>query len=256
MSVGLAGCVADGGTALVDSKVVQHDATSALPGGYDGRDSPPGQVIVIDDVERAEAVLSPDDLPPECRSAVDDRDLLVYVRSDRPDTCHSRVAVTGLALPEDRPTGTACAVDTSEPGDGCHPDHQFRGIRENHRRLCREPLVTDLVARTQRQQASESARAVDDYWAALDHVERRRLLVTLLDRERPVEMAVALAGTEPKTARRGALRDEHLPVLADLGLVDWDPRARRVAQGPAFERAEPLVRWLAERQDSPPEGVL
>lgn len=145
-AVGLAGCTAedgpggddgpstetqtptpDGGTTLVEREVVQYGATSALPEWYDGRDGPPGQVVVIDDAERADAVLSPGDLPPERRetvqqllAAVDyERDLLVYVQSGGPDTCHSRVDLADLALTGGRLTGTARAVDTSEPGDAC-----------------------------------------------------------------------------------------------------------------------------------------
>lgn len=117
----------DGGTALVGSETVQYSATSALPGWYDGRDGPPGQVVVIDAAERAEAALSPGDLPPDRRGAVEelleavdyDRDLLLYVQSGGPDTCYSQVEVADLALVEEGLTGTARAVDTSEPGEGC-----------------------------------------------------------------------------------------------------------------------------------------
>lgn len=95
-----------------------------------------------------------------------------------------------------------------------------------------------------------------EYCDVLTHVERRRCLLTLLDRERPVEMATAVAGEDALTDRRATLRDVHLPRLASLGLVEWDPATRLVARGPAFDEVEPLLRYLDDNRDRLPGGLV
>ncbi len=103
---------------------------------------------------------------------------------------------------------------------------------------------------------SPAVERVADYCGALAHVERRRCLLTLLDRDRPVEVATAVAGTPALTDRRAALRDVHLPKLVALGLVDWDPRTRLVRKGPTFDEVEPLLRSLDDNRDRLPEGLV
>lgn len=106
------------------------------------------------------------------------------------------------------------------------------------------------------ERTTESDRTFDEYWTALDHPERRECLLTLLGRDRPVEMATAVdGGGGIETERRRALHDEHLPILADLDLIEWDSRTRRVDQGPAFETVEPLLHYLDEN-DQPTSGEV
>ncbi len=104
--------------------------------------------------------------------------------------------------------------------------------------------------------ATTAGERLAEYCALLTHVERRRCLLTLLDRERPVETATAVAGADPLTDRRAALRDVHLPRLAALGLVEWDPQTRLVAQGPTFEEVELLLRSLDDHRERLPDGLV
>lgn len=115
----------DGGVGVVETESQQYDVTNPVPEWYE--DDLPGRVVVIDSAERAGAALALEDLPEERRAAVEEllsaadyeRDRLLYVQSGGPDTCHDRVDVSGLAVVEDRLTGEARAVDTSEADGGC-----------------------------------------------------------------------------------------------------------------------------------------
>lgn len=98
-------------------------------------------------------------------------------------------------------------------------------------------------------------RTFDRYWAALAHVERRRCLLALLDRDRRMEMPVAV-GEGVRTDRRVALAEVHLPGLAALDLIDWDPETRRVSKGPAFETIEPVLRAIDTGIEGRVEGVV
>lgn len=108
---------------------------------------------------------------------------------------------------------------------------------------------------TQAERPVDPPPGFDQYWEALAHVERRRCLVSLLDRERRVEMAVAVDGGL-ETERRRALRETHLPMLAELDLIDWEPGTRRVERGAAYRRVAPLVRFLDEYEGRLPEGAV
>lgn len=82
-----------------------------------------------------------------------------------------------------------------------------------------------------------------DLHRVLSSARRRVVLDVLADREAPMELAglssaVASSqdGVDPQARERVAitLHHEHLPLLDDVGLVDYDPEARRVEPN-AFE---------------------
>ena len=108
----------------------------------------------------------------------------------------------------------------------------------------------------------------DDIFDAVAHVQRRRLLVDLLEEgpqrvlelSRPSrEMAEAsesfleqylagrcqLEGVDDDLLR---LRRVHLPRLADCGFVEWSPEAGLVRAGPRFDEVRPLLELLADRE--------
>jgi hypothetical protein len=99
-------------------------------------------------------------------------------------------------------------------------------------------------------------QAFDRYWAALAHVEPRRCLLALLDRDRRIEVSVAVDDERLQTDRRVAMAEVHLPGLSELDLIDWDPETRRISKGPAFETIEPLLRAIDAEIGGRVEGVV
>lgn len=86
---------------------------------------------------------------------------------------------------------------------------------------------------------------------ALAAGRRRQLLRALLrrDPDEPVRpTAVVDADGDPR-ALRTVLVHVHLPMLADVGLVRWQPDANRVTRGPRFEEIRPLLELVAEHTD-------
>ncbi|WP_254543649.1 DUF7344 domain-containing protein [Halomarina pelagica] len=94
---------------------------------------------------------------------------------------------------------------------------------------------------------------------------RRRLLVALCD-VRSVQVpegilarghAAAVSSPDFRPGQRRSLDGtsphsdtfqlyhNHLPKLADVGLIEWDREAQTVSRGPNFEEVEPAVRLLA-----------
>jgi len=122
---------------------------------------------------------------------------------------------------------------------------------------------------------------LDDHLQLLADVQRRRVLVALLDRPAgdgvdPVAgvrgsasvMAngdAAGVGSGVDTSRTGRtdedhvwteLRHVHLPKLHAAGLVDWNRDAGTVARGRRFDEVAPLVRLLREHDDDLPGRVV
>lgn len=100
---------------------------------------------------------------------------------------------------------------------------------------------------------------------------RRQILLTLCDSE-TVELPEAIltrsvsAESRPAVASDGTaatdstvaieLYHNHLPKLADAGVVEWDRDTGVVSRGPAFEHIEPLVSLLAENEECVPGGLF
>ena len=117
---------------------------------------------------------------------------------------------------------------------------------------CDEPLAPD----------GESV-GVDELLTALAHPRRRFVLYCLLERDSAsvTELSDAVAGWEhadvtvPTTdeARdrvRTLLVHQHLPVLAESGLVAYDAERGTVALAPHEEVVDDLVQWAYEREES------
>lgn len=65
-----------------------------------------------------------------------------------------------------------------------------------------------------------------------------RVAEAVLEREREWDAAPSTAGRDREDAIRTELHHEHLPHLADAGLIDYDPETRTVRNwdDPSFER--------------------
>jgi hypothetical protein len=50
------------------------------------------------------------------------------------------------------------------------------------------------------------------------------------------------------------LRETHLPMLEEAGIIEWDRETGRVSKGPNFDDAERLLELMAKDADGPPSG--
>ncbi|VTT86294.1 hypothetical protein DM2_2332 [Halorubrum sp. DM2] len=46
----------------------------------------------------------------------------------------------------------------------------------------------------------------------------------------------------------------HLPKLADLGFIEWDPDENEIRKGPRWDDIAPLLRLIEDHQDELPDG--
>lgn len=118
----------------------------------------------------------------------------------------------------------------------------------------------------------------DELFDALAHVQRRRLLVSFVDRDsrsvpelsgagRRVMAAheslvdqyltdsLEVAGAEKTVVR---MHHVHLPKLSDYGFVEWERDADVVTRGPRFDEVEPLLDLLDDDRvaDAEPDTVV
>lgn len=98
------------------------------------------------------------------------------------------------------------------------------------------------------------ARSFDDAIDALADVQRRKLLVALLEHN-PQDVA-------PDTDRDEAADDDrqiqmehvHLPKLERYGYIDWDRRSHQVVKGHNFDELRPLLELLDGHESELPQG--
>lgn len=98
----------------------------------------------------------------------------------------------------------------------------------------------------------ETRPLLDEQLEAVAHVERRRLLVALLEENPLTDVPDEIAELEDDAEtleRRVAMRHNHLPRLDDYGFVQWDRKNDLVTRGPEFEKIRPLVTSLDEHRD-------
>ncbi|WP_336037996.1 hypothetical protein [Halobacterium yunchengense] len=87
----------------------------------------------------------------------------------------------------------------------------------------------------------------DSHLDALGHVDRRRLLLALLDAradgDLPVEVSQVAHGAA-ETDGGLSMHHVHLPKLDDYGFVDADADGDAVTTGPRFDEIRPLLELL------------
>lgn len=112
----------------------------------------------------------------------------------------------------------------------------------------------------------------DDIFDAVVHVQRRRLLVDLLEEGPQSVTELSLKGREMVEANEAFLEQYlsgprdidgvdddllrlhhvHLPKLAGYGFVEWSPGAGLVAKGPRFDEVRPVLELLVDRRAGAP----
>lgn len=82
---------------------------------------------------------------------------------------------------------------------------------------------------------------------------RRRLLLALSERE-PRHATDAFDGDV--AAERIEARHQHLPKLADAGVVEWDRETNELWRGRRFDEVRPLLELLSAHDDELPDDWI
>lgn len=101
-------------------------------------------------------------------------------------------------------------------------------------------------------------RPLNRMFAALSHPRRRRVLSLVGEQEfatgddYSVE-AVASETDDPERLRT-ELYHHHLPKLAEMGYIEWDPETLAFRRGSEFDEIQPLIDLLRTHQAELPGG--
>lgn len=90
---------------------------------------------------------------------------------------------------------------------------------------------------------------------ALGHVQRRKLLVALLEHNPQDDSPVVVVDSEEESRavkRLVEMEHMHLPKLEGYGFIEWDRESHEVGKGENFEEIRPLLELLDEHQDELP----
>lgn len=108
--------------------------------------------------------------------------------------------------------------------------------------------------------ATSSTPSLDTIFDALADEHRRRLLVTLLERDPedenlrvPEDVASGDADHESFEIQ---LIHVHLPKLDDWGFVDWNRRTDEVRRGPRFGEVRQVLELVRDHPDHLPHELL
>lgn len=99
----------------------------------------------------------------------------------------------------------------------------------------------------------------DDALDALADVQRRKLLLSLIDHGPQDDSPVVIGATENEVEALESLTTMnhiHLPKLAKYGFIEWDKENNEMTKGPAFGEIRPLLELLDDHADELPEGWL
>lgn len=98
---------------------------------------------------------------------------------------------------------------------------------------------------------------LDDALDALNHIQRRKLLIALLDYNPQDDSPAVLADSENDADALEYLvgmDHVHLSKLVEYGFINWNRDAHEVTQGPNFDEIEPLLQLLADTEGELPDG--
>jgi hypothetical protein len=99
----------------------------------------------------------------------------------------------------------------------------------------------------------------DDMMGALGDVQRRKLLVALLEHNPQDDTPVVVAdskGEVDAVERLVTMQHVHLPKLVDYGFIEWNEETHEVLKGPKFDEIRPLLELLANHEDELPADWL
>jgi hypothetical protein len=110
-------------------------------------------------------------------------------------------------------------------------------------------------------QVREVGGSLSELFEILSHESRRRILMAVGQNNPQDEDDIILesAGDEQEVDVeilehvKLQLQHQHLPKLADAGLIDWDSESGTITRGPRFDEIEPLLKLMHDDQDELPD---
>lgn len=121
-----------------------------------------------------------------------------------------------------------------------------------HERICRD--THEWIMEKER-----TVIPFDDMVEALADVQRRKLLVALLEHNPQDDAPVVVADSDSDAdavSRLVQMNHVHLPKLADYGFIEWDKENHEVMKGPKFDEIRPLLKLLENHEDELPPDWL
>jgi hypothetical protein len=102
-------------------------------------------------------------------------------------------------------------------------------------------------------ESPQESVSFDDVLDALGHIQRRKLLVALLDHN-PQDESPAVIADEDTEALDNliSMKHVHLPKLEMYGFIDWDQEHNEVNKGPNFHEIKPLLELVQGHEDELP----
>ncbi len=101
----------------------------------------------------------------------------------------------------------------------------------------------------------------DEVFRALSAEPRRQLVVSLLDSAPDESIPLPESAvnpnipTDPNTLRM-TLRHTHLPLLADMGLIDWQTEPLVASRGPRFEEVAKVIGLIQSSASEMPNSLV
>lgn len=99
----------------------------------------------------------------------------------------------------------------------------------------------------------------DDMVDALADIQRRKLLVALLEHNPQDDSPVVIAdpdGEADAVERLISMQHVHLPKLAEYEFIEWNEETHEVMKGARFDEIRPLLELLDDHEDELPAGWL
>lgn len=99
----------------------------------------------------------------------------------------------------------------------------------------------------------------DDMLDALGDVQRRRLLMVMLEGDPQEEILTSITDTESNEKaieQVPELQHRHLPKLEEYGLIEWDQGTHDVSKGENFGDVKVLLEFLDRHEDELPADSL
>ena len=99
----------------------------------------------------------------------------------------------------------------------------------------------------------------DDMVDALANIQRRKLLIALLEHNPQDDSPIVIADSDSEAnavERLVTMHHTHLPKLVDYGFIEWDEETHEVRKGPKFDEIRPLLELLDDHEDELPPDWL
>jgi len=102
-------------------------------------------------------------------------------------------------------------------------------------------------------------KSFDTMVEAVSNVQRRKLLVALLEHNPQDDSPVVVADDESEidaVERLVTMNHVHLPKLEEHGFIVWDRANDEVSKGPNFDQIRPLLEMLVRHEDELPDDWI